>query len=147
MWHCVDLVLTNISLEHITSVLRVAKSVRKKPDNILHGHRCESLKSYTVFLYGEATHQHTRWIKTLQTSHPGSSRTDFSTLKMEAICSSETSVNTRATQRHILEDNITHSHRCKSLKSYKFNNVLLIIKLSLYIFQPMMAIIRRQTTL
>jgi hypothetical protein len=37
---------------------------------------------------------------------------------MEAIRSSETSVNTRHTQRHIPEDDILHSHRCESLKSY-----------------------------
>jgi hypothetical protein len=36
-----------------------------------------------------------------------------------AIRSSETSVNTRPTQRHIPEDDILHSHRCESLKSYK----------------------------
>jgi hypothetical protein len=50
--------------------------------------------------------------------HNGSSLADFSTLKMEAIRSSETSVNTRTTQRHIPEDDILHSHRCESLKSY-----------------------------
>jgi hypothetical protein len=27
-------------------------------DGILHNHRCENLKSYIVFLYGEATHRH-----------------------------------------------------------------------------------------
>jgi hypothetical protein len=43
----------------------------------------------------------------------------FSTLKMEAIRSSETSVDPRSTQRHIPEDNILHSHRCESLKSYE----------------------------
>jgi hypothetical protein len=96
-------------------------------DNILHSHRCESLKSYIVFLYGEATHRHIRRLETLQTSHAGSSLADFSTLKMEAIRSSETLANTRSTQCHIPEDDILHSHRCESLKSYKFNNVLLII--------------------
>jgi hypothetical protein len=35
----------------------------------------------------------------------------FSTLMMEAIRSSETSVLTRATQRHSPEDGIPHSHR------------------------------------
>jgi hypothetical protein len=39
-------------------------------------------------------------------AHSGSSLADFSTLKMEAICSSETSVQTRSTWRHILEDGI-----------------------------------------
>jgi hypothetical protein len=42
----------------------------------------------------------------------------FSTLKMEAICSSETSVATQqTTRRHIPEDNILHNHRCENLKS------------------------------
>jgi hypothetical protein len=43
----------------------------------------------------------------------------YSTLKMEAICSSETSVETeRTTRRHILEDDTLHKHRCENLKSY-----------------------------
>jgi hypothetical protein len=37
-------------------------------------------------------------------AHAGSSLADFSTLKMEAIYSSETWVHTRSTQRHIPED-------------------------------------------
>jgi hypothetical protein len=42
-----------------------------------------------------------------------------STLKMEAICSSETSVETRGTTRHhIPEDDTLHNHRCENLKSY-----------------------------
>jgi hypothetical protein len=36
----------------------------------------------------------------------GSSLADFFTLKMEAIISSETSVHTRSTRRHIPEDSI-----------------------------------------
>jgi hypothetical protein len=44
-----------------------------------------------------------------------------STLEMEAICSSETSVETqRTTRRHIPEDDILHKHRCENLKSYIF---------------------------
>jgi hypothetical protein len=54
-----------------------------------------------------------------RSAHAGASLADFSTLKMEAIHSSETSVYTRSTQRHIPEDGILHSHRCKNLKSYK----------------------------
>jgi hypothetical protein len=50
--------------------------------------------------------------------HAGSSLADFSTLKMEAISSSETSVHTRSTRRHIPEDGILHSHRRENLKSY-----------------------------
>jgi hypothetical protein len=37
---------------------------------------------------------------------------------MGAIRSSETSVLTRATHRHIPEDDILHSHRREKLKSY-----------------------------
>jgi hypothetical protein len=46
-------------------------------------------------------------------------RADFSALEMEAICSSETSVHTTSTRRHIPEDGILHSHRRENLKSYK----------------------------
>jgi hypothetical protein len=52
-------------------------------------------------------------------AHAGSSLADFSTLKMEAIRSSETSVQlTTYTRRHTPEDGILHSHRRENLKSY-----------------------------
>jgi hypothetical protein len=42
-----------------------------------------------------------------------------STLKMEAICSSETSVATQqTTRRYIPEDDTFHNHHCENLKSY-----------------------------
>jgi hypothetical protein len=38
---------------------------------------------------------------------------------MEAICSSETSVEfKRTTRRYILEDGTVHNHRCENLNSY-----------------------------
>jgi hypothetical protein len=43
---------------------------------------------------------------------------DFSTLKMEAIRSFEKSLHTGSTRRHISQNGIFHSHRCKNLKSY-----------------------------
>jgi hypothetical protein len=55
-----------------------------------------------------------RWNQT----HISSLLADFYTLKMEAIHSSESSVHTRSTRRHIPEDGILHSHRCGNLKSY-----------------------------
>jgi hypothetical protein len=48
----------------------------------------------------------------------GSLLADFSTLKMEAIRPSETSVHTRSTRRHIPEDGILHSHRRENFRSY-----------------------------
>jgi hypothetical protein len=47
-----------------------------------------------------------------------------STLKMEAIRSSETSVNEIPTRRHIPEDGILHSHRRENLKSHISNSSL-----------------------
>jgi hypothetical protein len=43
----------------------------------------------------------------------------FSALEKEAICSSETSVDSeRTTRRYIPEDGTLHNHRCENLKSY-----------------------------
>jgi hypothetical protein len=48
---------------------------------------------------------------------------------MEAICSSETSVETqRTTRRHIPEDDTLHNHRCENLKSYKYRDVFFVIQ-------------------
>jgi hypothetical protein len=43
---------------------------------------------------------------------------NLATVTMEAIYSSETSILTRATQRHIPKDDIPHSHRRENLKFY-----------------------------
>jgi hypothetical protein len=58
-------------------------------------------------------------------AHAGSSLTDFSTMKMEAIFSSETSVQTISTRPHIPEDHILHSHSCENLESYTENNLFM----------------------
>jgi hypothetical protein len=51
----------------------------------------------------------------------------YSTLKMEAICSSETSVATQqTTRRHISEDDTLHNHRCENLKSYEIRDVKML---------------------
>jgi hypothetical protein len=65
----------------------------------------------------------------------------FSTLKMEAICSSETSVETqRTTWLHSPEDGNLHNHSCENLESYtleivsdlqKFHNTLCNPRLSI----------------
>jgi hypothetical protein len=62
-----------------------------------------------------------------------------STLKMEAICSSETPVATQhTTRRHIPEDDTLHNHRCENLKSYGVSLVwkdyYLLITLGLYVW-------------
>jgi hypothetical protein len=45
-----------------------------------------------------------------------------STLKIEAICSPETSIDfQRITQRYLPEDITLHNHNCENLKSYKLN--------------------------
>jgi hypothetical protein len=49
----------------------------------------------------------------------------FSTLKIKAMCSSETSVDTqRTTRRYIPEDGTLHNHRCDNLKSYIIKSCL-----------------------
>jgi hypothetical protein len=51
-------------------------------------------------------------------AHDGSSHSNFSALKTEALRSSETSVQTRSTWRHAPKDGILHSHRRENLRSY-----------------------------
>jgi hypothetical protein len=49
----------------------------------------------------------------------------FSTLKMEATSSSETSVDTISTQRQIPEHCFLHSHRRENLKSYNYKFIVI----------------------
>jgi hypothetical protein len=78
MWRRVDLVWTDVSKEFIVSIFRVEKSMSEEP----------------------------AWLQ--PPAHAGSSLADFSTLNMEAIRSSETSVHTRSTWCHIPENGILH---------------------------------------
>jgi hypothetical protein len=71
-----------------------------------------------------------------QPAHAGALVADFCNLKMEAIHSSETSVQfTRSTWCHIPEYRILHRHRCENLKSYKkkFNYRSLSVKRALHL--------------
>jgi hypothetical protein len=52
---------------------------------------------------------------------------------MEAIRSSETSVLTRATRRHIPEDVILHSHLREDLKSYAGHKLFRIVRGDTYV--------------
>jgi hypothetical protein len=56
------------------------------------------------------------------------------TLKMEAIRSSESSVNKISTRRYIPEHGILHSHRSENLKSYFAFNCLYLIILQFRLF-------------
>jgi hypothetical protein len=106
MWRRVDLVeWTYFTKERIASIFRVEKSASEEPA-WAGGCRLATSRKLPAIYEPEGR-------------EIGSSLADFSTLKVEAIRSSETSVqSTRSTQRHIPEDDILHSHRRENLKSY-----------------------------
>jgi hypothetical protein len=43
----------------------------------------------------------------------------FTTMKMEAICSFETSVDFQTTRRYIPDDGALHNHSCENIESYR----------------------------
>jgi hypothetical protein len=59
-----------------------------------------------------------------QAQQEAGSKQNISTLKMEATCSRETSVDFRLTTRHYIPEHRTlHNHRCENLKSFaRWNN-------------------------
>jgi hypothetical protein len=79
---------TDVSEESIVSIFRVGKSASEEAD-------CSQQPP----------------------AQTASSLAGFSTLKMEEIRSSETSVHARSTRCHIPEDGILHSHHCENLES------------------------------
>jgi hypothetical protein len=101
MWRRVDLVWTDVPIPALACYL------------LAHLHRpfpCGPLSLPSLFLYS--------WLSLQPPAHADSSLAKLSTLKMEAIRSSETSVHTRSARRYIPEDGILHSHRLETLKSY-----------------------------
>jgi hypothetical protein len=84
----VALVRTDVSEEHITSIIRVKRIALS---SVLQLRVIAKIVLSSLILF---------------------------TLMMEAICSSETSILTRAKRHNIPEYGILHSHRRKNLKSY-----------------------------
>jgi hypothetical protein len=75
---------------------------------------CRLLGCGTVLILCESTFR--KNVSLQPPAHACSSLAEFSTLKMEAIRSSEISVYTRSTRRHIPEDGILYSHLYENLK-------------------------------
>jgi hypothetical protein len=96
MLHHVALLITEVSEKYIASIIRVT--------------RIGELWA-TLAL---TSNQNTLWRNTVKVFHTWPF---LFNLMVEEICSSETSVLTRATQRNIPEG-VLHSHRHKNLKSY-----------------------------
>jgi hypothetical protein len=101
IWRRIDLVWTDVSEERIASILRVEKSASLEP----------------AWAGGCRLDNFDCWLSLQPPTHASSSIAHFSTLKMEAIRSSETSVHTWSIRRHIPEDGTLQE--CCSSQSYK----------------------------
>jgi hypothetical protein len=76
--------------------------------NHVHKHLCHQIHFCKIWGFHGGDYEECRLLQ--PPAHAGSSLADFSTVKMEAIHSSETSVqSTRSTWRHIPEDGILQS--------------------------------------
>jgi hypothetical protein len=91
MWRHVDLVWTNVSEEHIASILRVAQSAATCSRWFLGRGFFHPEDGDHTFLRNVGSQ-----LSLQPPAHAGSSLTEFSTLNIEAIHSSETSVHTRS---------------------------------------------------
>jgi hypothetical protein len=92
-WHHVALFRTDILEEGIASIIKMERIIEVR-----------------AFSHSVA--------QLLVTANIVPSSLILSTLMMEAVHSSETSVLTRVTSRHIPENGILHSHHHENLKSY-----------------------------
>jgi hypothetical protein len=101
----VALVRTDVSEEHIVSIIRVKRIG-------------ELGTTLAVTIYGSALRRMFPVFRLLVTASVVPSSPILVTLMMDAPRSSETSVLTRTTRRKIPEDCILHSHRLENLKSY-----------------------------
>jgi hypothetical protein len=88
--------------------------------NVILSEECRLLGCGAVYILCELTFRRNdwAWLSLQPPAHAGSSLAEFSTRKMEAVRSSETSVHTRSTRHHIQEDGILHTPRHESPKSY-----------------------------
>jgi hypothetical protein len=65
--------------------------------------------AYRLHLQGRKSHEQGTSVSGWLQTHAGFSLTDIPAVKMEAICSSETSIHTRSTWRHIPQDSILYT--------------------------------------